>query len=348
MSDIDFKTILDKGDDDTIVNSRGNSGQTIIHHICKEGNDKLLIELLERVRRALNEKLLRSYLNTQDRDGNTAMHIAVNNGYDVIASILELYGANRKIENKHHISFATESPSNTDSSSFNIGSNDFNDIVRDNSAKDDSVQCGNTSAITKLFNNITRATGSEDNKPFNLVGGSSISDDEIHEFRKYIEMNGGAAKAKTVAKKASTKKTATKKESAKKTSTKKSSTKKDKEEENTTSDNNKSTSDIHNDVIQLIRDMGYSEEDTIALKAGLYRYTKDQHPELNGRDRALKMKSYVKKKYLNMIDVEAVKNAIRIGRENKQKQKNEMAKENTETSQFQDSSDFKDLSDSSY
>ena len=66
------------------------------------------------------------------------------------------------------------------------------------------------------------------------------------------------------------------------------------------------------------------------------------------------MKSYVKKKYLNMIDVEAVKNAIRIGRENKMKMKEEKEKEKEQTGSDENidcsdsSSQFKDLSDSSY
>ena len=60
----------------------------------------------------------------------------------------------------------------------------------------------------------------------------------------------------------------------------------------------------------MIRDLGYDESESNIIKAGLYRYTKDLHPDLGGKERAIKMKSYVKKKYINEIDINTLKQAI--------------------------------------
>lgn len=81
----------------------------------------------------------------------------------------------------------------------------------------------------------------------------------------------------------------------------------------------KETSKIHEEVIKMLQEMDYSEEDAKIIKAGLYSYTKEQHPELTGLERAKKLKSYVKKKYIKMIDQEALKEAISIAKENKLK-----------------------------
>ena len=67
----------------------------------------------------------------------------------------------------------------------------------------------------------------------------------------------------------------------------------------------------------MIQDLGYSEEEAKIYKAGLYKYTKEQHPELNNYERAEKMKSYATKKYLDKIDMTAIRQAINQNLENK-------------------------------
>ena len=83
------------------------------------------------------------------------------------------------------------------------------------------------------------------------------------------------------------------------------------------SDKQSKSSIIHETVLSMIRDLGYSEEESKIIKAGLYKYTKDTHPELNNYERALKMKGYVTLNHIKKIDIEAMKKAIKIHKESK-------------------------------
>ncbi|AXN90960.1 hypothetical protein nvc1_043 [Namao virus] len=70
------------------------------------------------------------------------------------------------------------------------------------------------------------------------------------------------------------------------------------------------TSLIHREVKEILKKMGYSEEEVYLLKAGLYKYTKEKHPELSGYKRALKMKEYTTKENIGNINVDAIKVVI--------------------------------------
>ena len=87
-----------------------------------------------------------------------------------------------------------------------------------------------------------------------------------------------------------------------------------------------SVSDIHEQVINMIRDLGYSEDEANVIKAGLYNYVKTEHPDLNAKARAEKMKNYVTKKHIATIDIMALKQAIEIHYQNKEKAKKKKEK----------------------
>jgi hypothetical protein len=345
MNNNDFNMLLANKDTNKLTEYRTKLGQTLIHVICKSGDDKCMMAVLERLRKELNEPLLKKILNLRDNNGNTAMHVAVDNDNNILASMLELYGADPSIPNNKH-----ESITETSDSAIDINSDAFVSI------KDTkSVHCGNEAEIKKLFNNITKATDSDtpticnkmktfsnvatddivlSNKSGMKGGGGGITDAYIESFQSRIvecnDMMGGAKiVAKKPAKKAATKKApakATTKKAPAKAVTKKATTKKapakkvidtDIMSDTSTDSKPQSTSEIHTQVVQMIRDLGYDESESNIIKAGLYNYTKELHPELGGKDRALKMKSYTKKKYIGMIDVQAIKHAIQVHKANK-------------------------------
>jgi hypothetical protein len=66
---------------------------------------------------------------------------------------------------------------------------------------------------------------------------------------------------------------------------------------------NLSSSDIHKQVVQMIRDLGYSKDEAKIIKAGLYNYTKTEYPELNSRERALQMKKITTAHHISNIDI---------------------------------------------
>jgi hypothetical protein len=76
---------------------------------------------------------------------------------------------------------------------------------------------------------------------------------------------------------------------------------------------------IHQEVIKMIQDLGYSEQEARIIKAGLYSYTKDKHPELSNYDRAVKMRSYATQQHIANLDINAIRQAIETHFANKKK-----------------------------
>lgn len=70
--------------------------------------------------------------------------------------------------------------------------------------------------------------------------------------------------------------------------------------------------EIHAEVIKMIQDLGYSLEEAKTIKAALYTYTKQKHPELSNYERAVKMRSYTTQQHIANLDIESVKQALEI------------------------------------
>lgn len=264
-------TTLDSKDVSSLTKLRDQNESSILHYICKVGNERCMIDTLNHLRKQITPNELVKFINTQDKNGDTAMFVAVSNGNNVIAGMLELFGADRNIKNKNNDILTDTSPQSVDSQSSLV------------------IHRNNPKELNKLFERITRISDSPIVEENNLVqsGGNFDHiddyelDKEINNLQNKLIQMGGAKKTIKVA------------------------------------DKNKTASEIHEEVLTMIRDLGYSDEESKIIKAGLYSYTKEQHPDLKNYDRALKMKEYTKKKYIKNIDVEAMKQAIKIHNESK-------------------------------
>ena len=68
---------------------------------------------------------------------------------------------------------------------------------------------------------------------------------------------------------------------------------------------------IHNEVVQIIQDLGYTLDEAKLIKAALYQEIKNKYPELNNLDRAIKMREKASdKKLIASIDIETIRKAI--------------------------------------
>ncbi len=67
----------------------------------------------------------------------------------------------------------------------------------------------------------------------------------------------------------------------------------------------------------MIQDLGYSLDESKVIKAALYSYTKQQHPELSNYERAIKMRSYTTQQHIANLDIKSVKQAIETHYANK-------------------------------
>jgi hypothetical protein len=89
----------------------------------------------------------------------------------------------------------------------------------------------------------------------------------------------------------------------------------------------KESTKIHDEVIRMIQDLGYSEDDARVLKAACYRLVKDKYPELNNLERAKKMLDYCKSDVLANIPLDETREAIRKNREAKMSMKGKKSKD---------------------
>jgi len=98
-------TVLDKVSNDvkliggSFLSQADNNGNTILHQLV-ETKDPLTIQLYSNVISKMDPDTKSKLLNSQNKDGNTALHIAVENNQIPIAKILDSAGANKNIKNK--------------------------------------------------------------------------------------------------------------------------------------------------------------------------------------------------------------------------------------------------------
>lgn len=85
----------------------------------------------------------------------------------------------------------------------------------------------------------------------------------------------------------------------------------------------KESSQLHDEAIRMIMDMGYSEDDARIIKAAIYRMVKDKYPDANNLERAKKMIENINSSNISEIDISKVREAIRKNREAKETIKGE-------------------------
>ena len=94
LSDLDVKII-----GGSFLNHADNYGNTVLHHFVKT-KDPLTIQLYSNAISKMDPETKSKLLDAQNKDGNTALHLAVENNELPIAKILDNAGANKNIKNK--------------------------------------------------------------------------------------------------------------------------------------------------------------------------------------------------------------------------------------------------------
>jgi ankyrin repeat protein len=302
----------------TSINTRDSEGNSLLHYIIRNNDEKTLIEVLNYLQ---FNKDKRSLINAQNNDGDTAMHVAVRNNNVKFAKLLDNAGADTTIKNQlgEFIHSSEEKPVNSPRKSIrevlsysSIDLSDLDDtnskpLVTKNSPLVLNKLCVKTRPemsdseqfVERLKEelNSVRTKYNKYNK-MNLMGGSN---DSTFEVKFDSEQDGGAKKKKK----------------SKSMNSSRSSSAEPKE-----------SSKIHDQVIKKFTEMNYSMDDARALKAGLYSMVKEQFSDLNNLDRAKKMLEYLKdKKTINILidKMDELKQII----ENAKKLKNKQDKEIT-------------------
>ena len=232
------------------------------------------------------------YINFQNKDGNTAIHIAVMINNIKLAEMLENIGAKLNIKNNNNeiVQILDNENSNSNfipsnSNNNNNNQSTFNDSIISNIDSDDKITSGFLvyMAENKLIGgktvNISGTRNVNDNESDNNKTDSlELSSDFFN-----IQMGG--------------------KESIK----------------NDLHDRNRPSNDIHKEVMDNIMKQGFSEDDARYIKAGIYAEVKNKFSNLSNLQRALKLKELTTeakiKEYGSTHQLEKLKKEVDKARE---------------------------------
>lgn len=286
-----------------------NEGNTLLHKAA-QNNDMITFNS---IRTVLPENVQErgNFMNMQNVHGDTAAHIAVRHGNHAMVTAMKQLGANLAITNKNNEYIMSTESENvfTDAAPQTGGALDSDGLPHALSPAEPYQAPQIPTYESPAFNSpATIDMYSSDNVFLsNKVGGGGESDaydpDSLSEISTdyNLIMGGGASKSirgiRTLY-----------------------------FEDMLTSDSDmfqdggkkmKESSQMHEDAVRAIQDMGYSEDDARTIKAAIYKLVKDQYPDLNNLERAKKMMEHINSSVIAQIDVAQVREAIRKNREAK-------------------------------
>lgn len=303
-----------------------STGHNLVHHMVLKNDERTLVALLNYFlhNSSLTKKKM---LNAQNNDGDTPMHIAVRNGNEKIAKMLDEAGTNKRIKNKKGEFIESSEDEKQDSINLSLlnDSEIYINNSRHNKCKKSMNSSENLSDSERFINRLKKELGLKRNinetldemskikKQLNIVksyvinnssgmiGGnndSSTFDIDFVDVDENIQLGG----ARRVNKRSTA-------------STDSDSSKSDKTP--------KESSQIHDQVVKNFINLKFSEEDARALKSGLYNLVKEKHPNESNLEKAKLMLKYLNdKEVVEMLKnkVDELKAIIKKARELKEKQ----------------------------
>ena len=120
-----------------ILMEQNNLGETVLHHLIKSNDNKCVENVLNFVKNNFSRSEKQKFIDTQDENGNTAFHLATQNKAFDLATLLDIYGADKKIPNNN---------------------NEIIDVDTEFTDSSEQINCGDKQKINKLINNIIKPT----------------------------------------------------------------------------------------------------------------------------------------------------------------------------------------------
>jgi hypothetical protein len=255
-----------------------NNKNTLLQCMIKQ-SDHIGINLL------LSKKLNKKYLNNQNIEGSTAFHIAIQNDMQDIAKRLDILGADKNLMDKNGYQIEYINDKNELESSSSIY--EFLNFIKQFSETNDNIE--------NIDNYIISENLDESNKPNfinflnklgDLHGGkNSIKGSRSLKKDNKVNSTSDSLGIKSILEKEL--KISSSEQRGGNTFRRKSSRQK------------KLSSELHDNVIEMIKKVGYSKEDAIYIKAGLYNKVKTQYPELSNLKKAEKLKEIATQSEIN-------------------------------------------------
>ena len=345
------------------LSNTDNHGQTILHLLVQ--NYKEDPQVASVVKNILSRSDVSKFINIQDKNGNTALHLAVIAGLDNLCDDLVRAGANKSLKNNFGQSIDSETE--TESRIPEI----VKSPVSDNSTKsvfiskkeleNQSIKKEDTQFVNNVISNLTNAKLSTDTSEargfteFNVTGSvmpSAQTKERNNNYSEYSNLINTSEFIDDLVSKYNNPKQSGGKIMTRKLNTNSHlrsefgmsmnktssvnivSSSTDEESEKSQSSgmselsrmiNNQAT-EIHERTIKKIMElMKINEQEARTIKAYIYNEVKNQHPELNNFDRAVEMEKRVTKEYLEKLDSSKLKELSEII-STKQKEKEEALK----------------------
>jgi hypothetical protein len=110
---------------------------------------------------------------------------------------------------------------------------------------------------------------------------------------------------------------------------------------NKSSSRNKPSSDVHIEVIDIIKKMGHTEDDARYIKAGIYKMIKDKFPNLSNLQRSLKLKELTTKEEVEKMAKILPKLKEVVSKAREQRKTENLSKEKTTSKKSKKSKESK-------
>lgn len=348
---IDFNSIRNN-----LINNKNNkkikqckkTGDTLLHLLINDGDLEgfrryscILKELIN------NKELINKIINVQNFNGDTPAHIAVrksnrqNNIYSAMVEILQELGADFTISNnnnevitklddgdkynekiKKYIQKCLFNP-NDDSDIFTISiiPENVTDFKPNKVTNNKPIKAADNKELFEIFTNYSSTS------PYNLKGGDQVysnTENSLNNIDKLSSspnlnsnLNGGAKYSESS-------------ESSESSNSNSMFYGKRYINNPYIKGGSRKAQKIHNDIIEHIIKLGYSEQEANDIKNVLYYEVKEKYPSLTNTQKAEKMLELVDKKVKN-IDMKDIHKILKEKRENRENRENKDTKETKKT-----------------
>ena len=290
------------------IDACDENNNTILHHCVFNNDEKILSIILNYI--LYDKSDYTNLVNFQNKDGDTAMHIAVRNNYLNCAKMLHKAGTDLNLMNSNGEMIEMEDSDSNKS----VKDDSLSNIIEVNSLSD---------RFEKLLNKKNNSSGTS-KKVIALSSENELdTQDFLNKLMLKLNLKGGRKKHR--------------KSQRSKKRTKRSKRK--------LSPSNKA----HEEVIMKAKtELKLDDEDAAALKSVLYKYVKTQYPNLSNKDRSFKMLELMNdKKVINEIKKDLSETKKIIAEHRKQKALKTASSTSTNSSEIMQVDHSKSTSNSS-
>lgn len=290
------------------LNKKDETGSSIFHHLVQNSSNDIIKKYISKV--ISNKEVPAQTINLQNGGGDTGFHIAIRNGDHELAYLLEQSGASRIKNNNGEVPYTLNSPTHvaTQKEPVNTKTEYLDDTIQQFDVEKFMTAFNNSQAGGNVNSSIHPPTKDDifvkRSKVETPVSMNKINNNSTEQFvQKIINKLSTNSQPQTGGKHKKHHMPKLNREDIKKADIGLDSS----EARHATNLYRNHVDELHQETIKQIKEvMNVDEIKARCYKAYLYKEVKNEHPELNGYDRATEMLKQVKKEVLKSVDIETL------------------------------------------